>query len=188
MCADIFAQTLEDQSKGRISPFQEASVSLWTESPPSRRFGVRQRSSKGTFKVRCIDDFAASKVKGLMRVSRRIRMGRLRDVLLACKIIIRAHPSSRLQFLKSDFKSAYRACPIAASHLKYSWILVREPKSTRVLAAMPKHCQHDTSQKWSNFNLQFEPRLNIGPAGGDREFVKNIFMYKVWTRASKWLV
>ena len=25
---------------------------------------------------------------------------------------------------------------------------------------------------------------NIGPAGGDREFVKNILMYKVWTRAA----
>ena len=29
--------------------------------------------------------------------------------------------------------------------------------------------------------------INIGPAGGDREFVKNIFMYKVWTHTSKWL-
>ena len=25
---------------------------------------------------------------------------------------------------------------------------------------------------------------NIGAAGGDREFVKNIFMYKVWTHAA----
>ena len=29
--------------------------------------------------------------------------------------------------------------------------------------------------------------INIGPAGGDREFVKNILLYKVWTHTSKWL-
>ena len=37
-------------------------------------------------------------------------------------------------------------------------------------------------------NYNMFKNYNIGPAGGDREFVKNIFMYKVSTHASKLLV
>ena len=73
---EIFRQTVEDQrAPARIGPFRAPSVAGRRTAPPTRRFGVRQASSSGKIKIRCIDDFSASLVNGLVRINRRIRMG-----------------------------------------------------------------------------------------------------------------
>ena len=132
---DIFRQTVADQKNpARIGPFRAPKVAGRRIAPPTRRFGVRQMSSAGTRKIRCIDDFAASLVNGLVRVMRRIRMGRISDVL-GTAATISGRSGRKMLLLKSDFKAAYRCCPISKAHLQYADILVQDPVSGDVLEA-----------------------------------------------------
>lgn len=105
----------------------------------TRRFGIYQRSSKGKMKVRCIDDYARSRVNSTTRVAGRIRMGRIADM---CAFLQRMHkkfPGQRFRLYKSDFKSAYRACPISPAHAKFAYIEVKSPDGWVLLRqlAMP---------------------------------------------------
>ena len=133
--AEIFRQTVEDQkAPARIGPFRAPKVGGRRVAPPTRRFGVEQLTATGKRKIRCIDDFAASLVNGLARVTRRIRMGRISDIL-ACASIISGPDGESVHLLKSDFKAAYRCCPITSGHLPYANILVQDPSSGVVLEA-----------------------------------------------------
>ena len=118
----VFDQTLSEIALGRMSPLVPLS-----ESPTSlvtRRFPVEQVDSKGRRKVRSIDDFAESRVNDSCSVSRRIRMGRLSDIAKVASLL---HASGHhdLRLLKSDFKSAYRGCPILSGHLHLARVLVQ---------------------------------------------------------------
>ena len=78
---EVFDQTLGEVELGRMSPLLPLS-----ESPHSlitRRFPVEQVDSKGRRKVRSVGDFAESRVNDSCSVSRRIRMGRLSDLLVS---------------------------------------------------------------------------------------------------------
>ena len=83
----IFEQTVADQAAPeRIGPFRSPCLT-GRLAPPTCRFAVKQQTSEGKVKVRCIDDFAASLVNSRVRVTRRIRMGKISDVL-ACSSIL----------------------------------------------------------------------------------------------------
>ena len=133
--AQVWEATVQDVDVGRMSRPVAA------ESVPgtfvTRRFAVVQTDSKGKSKVRCIDDFLESLVNDATTVRRRIRTGRLSDLEYAVKHL---HRSGRdVVLLKSDFKSAYRGCPILSDHLRWSNILVNSPDGPRVSTswAMP---------------------------------------------------
>ena len=93
----------------------------------TKRFGVWQRSTKGVQKLRCIDDFARSKVNSTNRVRGRIRMGRLSDVTAFLQRARRRYPASTFRYWKSDFKAAYRSCPIDPAHHRFAMIDVATP-------------------------------------------------------------
>ena len=135
MRQEIFKQTTEDQSQpARIGPFRAPIIGGRRVAPPTRRFGVRQVASSGKTKIRCIDDFAASLVNGLVRVSRRLRLGRISDVLSsAAKLSGRG--GRKIRLLKSDFKAAYQCCPILKEHLGYAAILFSDLISGNLVEA-----------------------------------------------------
>jgi len=125
---EIWRQTIEEQKVGRITPFEEFN---FQDVVPTRRFGVTQQSSKGTVKVRCIDDFHESEVNDTCDVVGRIRMGHIRDLAEQAKIFHRHHPDEDLVIWKSDFKGAYRSVPIHPSQQDFAKILVFDPSSGR---------------------------------------------------------
>ena len=125
---EILSQTKEDISQGRMGPLR-ALGSEGTGPPYTRRFGVTQTSSHGKTKLRCIDDFAQSLLNDSVSVGRRIRMGRISDLVEAARRLKRTHPDTPLHVLKSDFKAAYRSCPILPEHVSLANILVRDPDS-----------------------------------------------------------
>ena len=132
---EVYDQTVEDQQPpARIGPFRAPRVGSRRVAPPTRRFGIRQLSSSGKDKIRCIDDFAAWLVNRLVRVNRRIRMCRIADVL-GCASVLSGRRGRRVRLLKSDLKAAYRCCPIRKEHLEYASTLVRHPDSGEVLEA-----------------------------------------------------
>ncbi len=90
----------------------------------TRRFAVKQRDAKGLWKIRCIDDFHESLVNDACGVHRRIRMGRHHDLDWVARRLHR-RLGHRLKLLKSDFRAAYRSCPILSEDLKFSHILIR---------------------------------------------------------------
>ena len=92
----------------------------------TRRFPVLQRSSNGAVKLRCIDDFAESQVNSTTLVTRRIRMGRISDLSYVLKKLVKKFGS--LHLAKSDFKAAYRCCPISPEHSDLSSFLVSSPE------------------------------------------------------------
>ena len=101
---DLWKQTEAEASLGRMTkpiPVAEASPRLI-----ARRFAVRQRDSKGRWKIRCVDDFAESLVNDGCSVSGRIRTGKISD-LQSVLNILRGAGHSSLHLLKSDFKAAY---------------------------------------------------------------------------------
>ena len=121
---EIWLQTVAEIDLKRMTPLRRARRGIAARRAGSRRFGVRQRSSKGVWKTRCIDDFLSSGINGATRVTRRLRMGRFSDLKCSILQLRRAHPGTQLDILKSDFKSAYRAVPIALEHLHLARILV----------------------------------------------------------------
>ena len=101
--------------------------------PFTRRFAVRQPSSKGGVKLRCIDDFLDSQVNGVMRVEGRISMGKLSNLIASAKVLVSSEKGigHDLDIIKSDFKAAYRSCPIATEDLDLTRIVVWDVKSQR---------------------------------------------------------
>ena len=126
--AELWAQTLAEVRLGRMSPPQPVELASPSAQVFTRRFAVRQATSSGSLKVRCIDDFAESGVNDACRIGRRIRMGRIADLVQSARCLRAAHPSQRLLVLKSDVKAAYRSCPIRASDIELAGILVRDPQ------------------------------------------------------------
>eukprot|EP00972_Heterocapsa_arctica_P018224 2692084-Heterocapsa_arctica.AAC.1 len=70
----------------------------------------------GAPKFRCVDDFAQSLINSTVTVGRRIRMGTISDLVVSLRRLRRAHPADALHVLRSDFKAAYRSCPISPEH------------------------------------------------------------------------
>ena len=126
---DIFQQTVEEISLGRMQQFEE--VDIQPSYPPTRRFAVKQLSSKGKMKLRPIDDYLSSEINGLSRVGKRISVGKISTMLSSIKLIKQRRPKQKLVIIKSDFKAAYRACPIKKKHLKWTKVIVWDPKAKK---------------------------------------------------------
>ena len=127
MSQKVFDQTVEEVELRRMSPLRPVDDSdLQRSYPVTRRFPVQQSTSSGALKVRSIDDFLQSKVNALTSVQSRINVGRVSDVIHTSKVLVR-HGQQDLVFLKSDFKSAYRTCPIKKEHLKWADVIVQCP-------------------------------------------------------------
>ncbi len=121
---EVFDTTVADSLLGRMSAprrFRPGYLKFVT-----RRFAVYQRNARGSLKLRCIDDFHESFVNDACTVRRGIRMGRHSDLLWMLREL-----SSKLRLplrlLKSDFKAAYRGCPIRSDHLDFANILLLHP-------------------------------------------------------------
>ena len=133
---EIFRQTLEEQSLGRISDFIENPD---VNGPiPTQRFGVHQMSSDGKRKVRTIDDLLRSYVNGTCEIFGRIRMGSVRDMMKYAKSLHKAFPDQDLVIFKSDFKSAYRCVPVSPSNSSLTLILVWDPINQKSRVARQK--------------------------------------------------
>ena len=119
---EIASQTRSEQLLGRISASRAPRVGGRRISAPTRRFTVKQLTSKGKLKARIIDDMAESMVNGLCTVKRRIRMGRLSDALKAGRTIA-GRTGRKVTLVKTDFVGAYRVCPVLTAHLPFADIL-----------------------------------------------------------------
>jgi hypothetical protein len=59
-------------------------------------------------------------------------MGRISDLCFTARSILASSPAASLHILKSDYRSAYRGCPISAEHFRFSTILVLDPSSNEL--------------------------------------------------------
>ena len=122
----IWEATLDEVAKGRMSEpvrWDLADKSLLI----CRRFGVWQVTSSGGRKLRVIDDFAENRVNDASSVRRRIRMGSLLDLRGCARRLRAAFPGRSLRLIKADFKSAYRAVPVAPEDLVFARVLLVNP-------------------------------------------------------------
>ena len=72
--------------------------------PITKRFGVRQLSSKGESKLRCIDDLLESGINDTCDIRRKIKMDTIMLLIIVMRIIIAIFGNIDLHFIKSDFK------------------------------------------------------------------------------------
>ena len=121
---EILRQTVEEIKLGRISEWEPVSTS--PPAPPTRRFGVKQASSSGRVKTRCIDDLKESRINALCGIRGKIRMGRIADMVEVARQLQEAYPEERLVIFKADFKSAYRCVPIRPEHYPFAKILITD--------------------------------------------------------------
>ena len=63
----------------------------------TRRCVVRQRSSKGKWKTRSIDDFTRSGINWTTRVVRQVRMGKIKDVAAFMQRMRKKFPEARFR-------------------------------------------------------------------------------------------
>ena len=117
MDSTIWTQTIEEVDLGRMSTPVPVSGPLL--GPVTRRSGVAQKSAKGIDKIRCIDDFAESRINDTTTVSRRISLGRIEHLTRVAQILHRHHPLLEVHLGKGDFKAAYRNCPIRLEDLAF---------------------------------------------------------------------
>jgi hypothetical protein len=116
----VVRQTLDEVAFGRLSqPCLAQQDTILT-----RRFPVLQRTSKGSLKIRVIDDFKESKINSLCSVRSKIRMGSVATLVQVTQLMWRRHPAIPICIGKSDFSHAYRTCPIMQAHLPFSRILI----------------------------------------------------------------
>ena len=125
---EIMDQTVADQKLGRISSFYTPDES---GPVPTRRFGVKQETSDGREKTRCIDDAKASSLNDLISVIGRLRMGRIKDVEIIAKRMQRQCKDEDILFWQSDFSSAYRCLPLRPEERHLLQVLVWDEASER---------------------------------------------------------
>ena len=121
---EIWRQTKDEIATGRLGQpqdFQDNNKIL------TARFGRLQRSSKGGWKIRCIDDFKASGINGATRSLEKLKHDHLDSLAYLCRQIKRSGYEPVL--LKADFKAAYRTVPIkdtlgARPHLAYLLVVL----------------------------------------------------------------
>ena len=125
---EIFRQTCDEIAMGRMTKLSEPDTSC--PLTMTRRFPVRQLSSKGKMKLRSIDDFLFSRTNDMCQVGAKIRMGKIDDLVLSAKRMTKSGKTD-LVIGKSDFRAAYRACPILPEHRRYSRTCVFDPDNDR---------------------------------------------------------
>ena len=131
----VYAKSREDSTTGRLGPLEPLGAQH-LRLPLSRRFAVRQLSSKGSSKIREIDDLHESQVNEAATITRRIRMGRLASLVATARHLRGSTPDLPLHVVKSDFRSAYRCVPISAGHLPFSQVLIPDPASGQLYVAL----------------------------------------------------
>jgi len=129
---DISEQTRSDQQAGRMGPPRELDR---TQPCPTRRFGVRQLTSKGSWEIRCIDDFNASGINDCCHIIGRLRMGRITDLVDVTKILHEAHPGTQLVIFKTDFQAAYRGVPLRPQHHLYADVVYYDTTLQRLVVS-----------------------------------------------------
>ena len=112
-------------------------IKKFKRTPCTRRFGVHQTSSKGKSKTRCIDDFLRSKINSLCTVNGSIKMGKISDLIETARKIQQSHPEEELVIFKTDFKSAYRCCPVRPDHYPVAEFVFWDPEDQE-----PKFATH----------------------------------------------
>ena len=117
---EILQQTLSEIRAGRMTPLKP--IDPQQDIAPTRRFGVYQNG-----KIRTIDDYRRSLVNGMCSVDTRIQMGHVNDVICMTSALSQAGYTGELHIIKSDFKAAYRACPILPEHLHLSRVALWDP-------------------------------------------------------------
>ena len=118
--SDIWRQTKVDIELGRLST--PTPISADRRGPLTVRFGVQQVTSKGTTKIRCIDDFKASDINGHTTSNEKVHHNHLDDLVAVGQLIGQHHHQPKL--IKGDFKGAYRTVPINPDHHDLAGILV----------------------------------------------------------------
>lgn len=101
----------------------------------AKRFAVRQLDSKGRLKLRCIDDFLQNRASDACSIRGRIRMDTLQDLYEVITLLDLAHTNARIEICKTDFKSAYRQCPVAPGHYPFAGFCIADPKSSQSYVA-----------------------------------------------------
>ena len=134
----VYTQTLEDIRKKRMAPLSK--IDGRAEFPPTKRFGILQSNSSGKEKIRIIDDFAESMINDSCQVNRRIRMGRISDLIGAVRKITNLNPGHSLHVLKSDAKSAYKNCPIFGEDLRLARVILKDIHSGEVVESKHYSC------------------------------------------------
>ena len=126
----VFDQTIAEVKAKRMSDLKEVSCDDHNKRsfPVTGRFPVLQTTSTGAPKVRPVDDFAKSLINDLTKVDGKISVGRVSDIVHTAEVLVR-NGVTCLSFLKADFKSAYRICPIKMAHLKWADTVVFCPRT-----------------------------------------------------------
>ena len=136
----IWQQTKADISAGLISQPAIFRPDCSTAHPAMTvRFGVKQVSSKGRLKVRCIDDFRASNINGAVTVMEKLRHDHHDDLLQTIGAI--ADHGHVPQLIKADFRGAYRTIPLdPAQAREYGTILTYDTDSNNWVTAQQHAC------------------------------------------------
>ena len=134
--SNIIQQTSDEIELGRMTPFKEPDIH--GEFPFTRRFAVKQLSGKGGWKLRCIDDYLRSEINDATGVDGTIPMGKLSDLLGSAAILSQSKTAQsakgdNLVIIKSDFRAAYRSCPILTEHLGLTRIVVWDADQGRYI-------------------------------------------------------
>jgi len=104
----------------------------WQDDHPrilTARFGVQQRTSKGGFKIRTIDDFSMSGVNSTITLTDVIRHDHVDDLADVAAAI--HHAGHQVVFIKADFKNAYRTVPVMPEHQCFVELVVRDTDTKR---------------------------------------------------------
>ena len=128
----IWDQTEVDSRIGRMTKLRVINKFRDSKKPITKRFGVRQLSSKGKSKLRCIDDLLESGINSTCDIRRRIRMDTITLLIVIMRVIIAIFGNIDLHFIKSDFQAAYRSCPIDPRHAAFTEIALLHPESLEI--------------------------------------------------------
>ena len=128
--AEVWKQTMDDISLGRMAPLRPASLGTIA---PTRRFPLKQLSSKGKQKIRIIDDAAESRINDASEISFKIRMGKVSDFVRVSRLLTESQPTQNIMIMKANYKSAYKNCPVLTQHLIYADMILKDPVSGRLV-------------------------------------------------------
>ena len=137
----LWKKVQEEVPDGCIEPPTDPSTIRGRKKCVTRRFGKDEGlKADGTPKIRCIDDYTASRVNAATAAQDRIVLQTLDNAVAMARCLENALQKP-VYIWKTDHKGAYRQVPVMPAHLQAMYITIFRPGDTRPQvarhAAMP---------------------------------------------------
>ena len=160
LARECWERTLEEVQRGWASTPEPVTDHSMETLPLTPRFAREEQHGSNNAKIRMVDDFRASGVKGLAASMDTDVPDTLDSALSIASLFEEPQPGVELQAFAADFRHAYKNIPIATDQQDYAAILLPPPSGPPMMARI--RTQHSLSALRGGRLIGHAPQRSYG--------------------------